>query len=169
MMILLAVVTHVMPYLDSEGVAKSTATLVATFIPLLSIIGRLGFGWLGDVLDKRYIMAGIFGLLGVGLLAFSYVQLRWLVLPFLFVFSTAYGGASTLRGAILREYFGRGSFGRIFGVMMGIASIGAIIGPSIAGWTFDTLGSYHLIWLAFAGTMGISAILMVTIKPPRPW
>ena len=165
MMAVMAVITHVMPYLQSEYVSKSTAALVAAFVPMLSIIGRLGFGWLGDVFDKRYVMAGTYSLVGVGLLAFSYVQLRWLILPFLIVFSPAYGGGTTLRGAILREYFGRASFGRLLGIMMGIVSIGAIIGPSIAGWNFDTSGSYHPIWLAFAGTMGISVILIATVKP----
>jgi sugar phosphate permease len=166
MMAITAVVTHVMPYLRSEGIPRSSAGLVATFIPLLSIIGRLGFGWLGDVFDKRYLMAGIFLLMGLGLLAFSYIQLSWLIFLFLIIFSPAYGGGVTLRGAIVREYFGTASFGRTLGIMMGITSIGVIIGPSLAGWTFDTLGSYRLIWLAFAATMGISVILTATIKPP---
>ena len=87
----------------------------------------------------------------MGYSCLAFVELTWLISPFLIVFPPAYGGGSTLRGAILREYFGRASFGRILGIMMGIVSIGAIIGPSIAGWTFDTLGNYHPIWLAFAG------------------
>ncbi|GAI13917.1 unnamed protein product, partial [marine sediment metagenome] len=72
MMIAMAVITHVMPYLGSLNIPRSRAALVATSIPLLSIIGRLGFGWLGDIFDKRYVMAGAYSLVGIGILAFSY-------------------------------------------------------------------------------------------------
>ena len=50
-----AVITHVMPYLSSIGIARATSSLMAGAIPLFSISGRLGFGWLGDKLDKRQI------------------------------------------------------------------------------------------------------------------
>jgi MFS family permease len=163
-MVITAVTTHVMPYLSSLGMSRSRATLVATSIPLLSIIGRLGFGWLGDIFDKRYIMAGIFVFMGAGLLAFSYVQMTWLIFPFLILFPLSWG-AMVLRGSILREHFGMASFGRLLGIIMGIATIGRLIGPSLAGWTYDNLGSYHPIWLIFAGMTIIPVILMLTLKP----
>ena len=164
MMVCLAVITHVMPYLSSLNISRSKAALVATSIPLLSIIGRLGFGWLGDVFDKRYVMAGAYSLVGIGILAFSYAQTTWLIFPFL-VFYPLSWGAVVLRGAIIREYFGMAFFGKIFGIMMGIAAIGGIVGPFLAGRTYDTLGSYHPIWLIFAGISIVPVILMLTMKP----
>jgi len=164
MMIAMAVITHVMPYLSSLDISRSRAALVATSIPLLSIIGRLGFGWLGDIFDKRYVIAGAYLLAGVGILAFSYVQTTWLIFPFLILFPLSWG-ALVLRGVILREYFGRASFGKIFGIMMGIATVGGVMGPFLAGWTYDTLGSYHPIWLIFAGIPIIPVILMLAMKP----
>ncbi len=163
MMIAIAVITHVMPYLSSLGVSRSRAVLVATSIPLLSIIGRFGFGWLGDNFDKRYVTAGAYSLCGLGLLAFSYIQTTWLIFPFLIFFPLSWG-SSALRGAIVTEYFGITSFGKIIGVVMGIAAVGSIVGPFLAGWTYDTLGSYHLIWLVFAGISVIPVILMLTMK-----
>ncbi|MFC1893060.1 MFS transporter [Chloroflexota bacterium] len=50
-----AVITHVMPYLSSIGIARSTSSIIASATPLASIGGRLGFGWLGDRLDKRWL------------------------------------------------------------------------------------------------------------------
>jgi len=162
--VITAVITHVMPYLSSLGMSRSRAALVATSIPLLSIIGRFGFGWLGDIFDKRYVMAGIFVLMGAGLLAFSYVQVTWLIFPFLVLFPLTWG-AMVLRGSMIREYFGMASFGRVFGMMTGIATVGRLMGPSLAGWTYDTLGSYQPIWLIFAGMAIIPVILMLTLKP----
>jgi OFA family oxalate/formate antiporter-like MFS transporter len=163
-MTLAAVVTHVMPYLSSTGMSRATTGLVAGGIPLVSIVGRFGLGWLGDVLDKRYVMAMAFFLMSFGMLAFGYVQVIWPVFLFLLLFSSGSGGGMVLRGAILREHFGRGSLGKLLGITMGSASIGGIIGPTVAGWAFDTWGSYHLIWFVFCGTICLAIGLILKIR-----
>jgi len=164
MMIVAAVVIHVMPYLSSLGLPRITAGLVAGAIPLSSIIGRFFFGWLGDVFDKGHVMAWTFCIISLGMLAFCYVHVIWIAFVFLLLFSPGYGGATVLRGAILREYFGRNSFGKMIGITMGSASIGGIIGPTAAGWAFDTFGSYHLIWLVFCGLSSLAIYLALKIK-----
>ncbi|NVM25470.1 MAG: MFS transporter [Desulfobacterales bacterium] len=164
MMTLAAVVIHIMPYLSSVGMSRATAGLVAGAMPLFSIIGRFGFGWLSDVIEKRHVMAMTFLFMGVGMLAFCYVHVMWVVYLFLLVFSSGYGGSMVLRGSILREYFGRDSFGKMIGITMGSASIGGIIGPTLAGWTFDTLGSYHVVWLVFCGIIGLAMTIVLRIR-----
>jgi sugar phosphate permease len=164
LMIFMTVITHVMPYLSSLDISRSRAAFVATSIPLLSIIGRLGFGWLSDNFDKRYVMAGAYSLAGAGILAFSYVQTTWLIFPFLIFFSLSFG-AVVLRGVIVREYFGMAFFGKLLGIIGGIAAVGGVLGPFLAGWTYDTLGSYHPIWLIFAGISIVPVILMLAMKP----
>lgn len=163
-MALAAVVTHVMPYLSSVGISRASAGLVAGAIPLFSIIGRFGLGWLGDILNKKYVMAMALLSMSLGMLAFGYVQVTWLLFLFLVLFSSGSGGSMVLRGAILREYFGRDSLGKILGITMGFASIGGIIGPTLAGWVFDTLGSYHLIWFVFCGIIGLAIGLILKIR-----
>jgi MFS family permease len=69
-----------------------------------------------------------------------------------------------LRGSILREYFGRSSFGKMLGIVMGSASIGGIIGPTLAGCVFDSVGSYNSIWIAFSGFTVIAILLVLRIK-----
>jgi MFS family permease len=159
-----AVIIHVMPYLGSVGVPRATAGIVAGAIPLFSIIGRFGLGWLGDVFDKKYVMVWALFLMGLGMLAFCYVQVTGVVFLFLLLFAPGYGGAMVIRGAILREYFGRDSFGKMIGILMGFGSIGGIIGPTLAGWVFDTLGSYNIIWLVFCGIIGLAIWLMLRIR-----
>ncbi len=160
MIIVTAVVTHVMPYLSSIGIPRATAGWITAAIPLSSIIGRIGFGWLADIFEKKHIMALAFLLMGLGMLAFCYIQIQWVIFLFLLLFPPSFGGMTVLRGAILREYFGRGSFGKMLGMVMGSASLGGIVGPPLAGWVFDTWRSYHFVWVAFAG-MGTLGLLLV--------
>jgi MFS family permease len=46
------------------------------------------------------------------------------------------------------------------------ASLGGIIGPTLAGWTFDTLGSYRPIWFALCGLALLGALTAMRIRPP---
>ena len=70
-----------------------------------------------------------------------------------------------LRGAILREYFGRDSFGKLIGIIMGSGSIVGIIGPTLAGWFYDTLGNYRLVWFVFFILLIAGIALILKIKP----
>ena len=154
-----------MPYLSSIGVPRASAALVAAAVPLVSLIGRFGFGWLGDMFDKRYLMAITYFLTGVGMIALSFASTGAVIFIFVAFFAIALGGGVTLRGAMLSDYFGRASFGRALGIIMGASAIGGIIGPTLAGFTFDTTGSYRLIWLVYCGLTAISIAMILMLKP----
>ena len=164
MMTLMAVFTHVMPYLSSVGMQRASASIIAGAIPVLSIIGRFGFGWLGDYYDKKHVMMLTLGLIILGILTFSFMHMRWMIIPFLLLFPLGHGGSMVLRGSILREYFGRNSFGKMIGIIMGSSSIGGIVGPTLAGWSYDTWGSYQHIWYVFAGLLIIAFIFTSGLK-----
>jgi len=158
---------HVMPYLGEMGMSRVTAGVVAAGIPLFSIIGRILFGWLGDRYDKRYTLASAYLGISLGMFVFCYVETEWLSLIFLLLFSTGYGGGMVLRGSVVRDYFGRTSFGKNAGVIAGVGSIGGVIGPTLAGFVFDSLGSYYPVWIAFGILIGFSGWLTLKIKKPE--
>jgi MFS family permease len=162
-----AVVIHVMPYLSHVGISRPTASLVAAAIPLCSIAGRFGFGWMADVFEKKYVMAMTYFLMGIGLVAFCYVQVKWFMFLFLLLFPLGLGGSMVLRGVILRDYFGTSSFGTMLGIVSGSASIGAIIGPTLAGWVFDTLRNYQFAWLALIVLIALAILMILGIKKPK--
>jgi len=169
MLLTSAVVTHVMPYLTSIGIARAAASLTAGALPLASIGGRLGFGWLGDKFDKRGMAATAFVLMAAGLLSFGYLNSgwTWLLLPFLVLFSTGWGGSVTMRATLLREYFGRSKFGKFHGFVMGVSMLGAMTGAPLAGWVFDKWGTYQWIWLAFAGVAAVALAIVMAIPPVK--
>ena len=164
-LIVSAVVTHVMPYLSSIGISRAISSFVAAAIPLLSTGGRIGFGWLGDKLNKRWVIAGVFAMISLGLLSFGYTSTggAWLLVPFLILFGISYGSTTVLRGALVQEYFGRGRFGTILGFMVGIMHLGTIVGPPLAGWVFDNWGSYYAIWFVLAGVAVVALIIVATM------
>jgi len=166
-MMLSTVVTHVMPYLSSINIPRARSSLIAMAIPLASISGRLGLGWLGDRLDKRRVIAAAFAMICGGLICFAFAspEATWLLVLFLILFGIGYGGNNTLRGSAIREFFGRSNFGAIHGLVIGIMMLGSITGPPLAGWVFDNWGSYQPIWFVFTGLAVVGILLALTTPP----
>ncbi len=165
-MLVSSVITHIMPYLSSIGVDRTRAGLAAMMLPIMSISGRAGFGWLADRFDRRRVVAIAFGLITVGLLCFGSAPGTglWLLIPFLFFFGVGYGGSTGTRPAIVSEYFGRAKFGTLFGLIIGISALGGIFGPFIAGWVYDTWSSYQGVWLAYTGLSVAAALLIINVS-----
>jgi MFS family permease len=87
-----------------------------------------------------------------------------MIYVFLFFFSNGFGGIATLRGALLREYYGKNNFGKYLGIMMGFGACGGIIGPTTAGCLFDLTGSYYFVWLALSVLIGLAIVLILRIE-----
>ena len=166
MMAIYSVITHCMPHLGSAGLPRTAAGIVAAAIPVVSILGRFGFGWLGDLFDKRYMLAGTLCLAGLGIGVFCFVEKRWTIPIFVLLFSSGFGGGIVVGRALVREYFGRDSFGKMIGILMGAGAVGGMIGPTLAGWIFDTAGNYRLIWLFYVAVLAIAVGLTLKIRRP---
>jgi len=167
LMAIYSVSTHVMPYLSSIGLMRTSSSLVATAIPLVSLAGRFGFGWLGDRLNKKRLVIASLVMTAFGLAAFEFAGVAgtWLLVLFLLLFGIGYGGAAAMLAVLSRYYFGRSSFGTILGFMQGVMIFGSIGTPTVTGWVFDTWGSYRNVWLVFGMIAVAGAILMATIPP----
>jgi sugar phosphate permease len=164
-MVTIAVTTHVMPYLSSIGIPRVTSSLVAMAMPLVNIAGRLSFGWFGDRFEKRRATAIGMALLGSSMLLFSYIDIAgtWLMITFIIVFGIGYGGPVPMSAALMREYFGRASLGTVLGLATGVAYVGSWIGTPLAGWIYDTYGSYQGAWFILAGVGFAGMVSFITI------
>lgn len=67
---------------------------------------------------------------------------------FLLLFPIGFGGA------MIQSYFGR-----LIGLVMGASAIGGLIGPTMAGYLFDTTGRYSFTWIL----LGIAALSSVAL------
>ncbi|MGQ9571691.1 MAG: MFS transporter [Dehalococcoidia bacterium] len=164
----LAIIIHVVAYLDeAAGFTQQGAALVAMGIPSVSLIGRLGFGWLADYVNKQRLLAATFLLQGLGILIFANLHSPWQAVPFLLVFAPGWGGAIPVLPALQAEYFGLRAFGGIQGLLLGIGTVGGIVGPVFAGSVYDMTDTYRPAFLAVAlTTLAASLAVLMMGRPP---
>ncbi len=163
-----AVMVHVMPYLESVEVSSTLAATVVTGITISSLIGRLGFGLLGDFANKKYLITIGITLQAIGVFIFSFVDSDklWLIIPFLLTYAPGFGATVPLRLALLADYFGSRNYGTIIGIMTLVSMAGGLASPIVAGWIYDATGSYQLAWQLFALITIPALPLMMLAKPP---
>ncbi|MEJ2739364.1 MAG: MFS transporter, partial [Dehalococcoidia bacterium] len=160
----LAVTTNIMPYLSSIGIDRNSASFLVTGLVVGGLTGRLGFGWLGDRLNKKYVAVTGIVLVGFSLLLFVYAvpAAEGIIVPAIIIFSLGYGGAVTMQSVLLKDYFGARNLGSILGFSIGITRIGTIVGPPLASWLYENFHNYNIAWLILVGFLCISTLIHLT-------
>jgi MFS family permease len=164
-----AIIVHIVPYLESIHVSSTQASIAVALLTLCSLLGRLVFGFLGDFRDKRYLITIAVALQVIGIFLFSIIEAdkTWLIGAFLLIYGLGYGGPIPIRPALQADYFGTKSFGTILGLMSLVTMMAGLVSPVVAGWIFDTTGSYKTAWQIYTLITLPAVPLMLLAKPPK--
>jgi sugar phosphate permease len=158
-----AIIVHQVVYVtEATGLSDEQAAVVAMLMPVISLAGRLGFGWLADYREKRQVLAASYALLGLGILLLAAAREPWQLLFFLLVFSPGWGGSIAVQPAFQAESFGLRAFGALQGLAFTVSTLGSVAGPIFAGWVHDSTDTYRnaFVVLAIASLAAAPAILM---------
>jgi MFS family permease len=153
-------ITHQVAFAVDIGIDRVAAAGAVGLLCAFSIPGRLGFGKLGDIMDKRYVM-----MMAASLQVLAFViLLRTTNLTMLYIYScligVSIGGLTPILPGLLADYFGGSHFGTIYGASGMVNTLGLMIGPVYGGWIFDTAGSYHLAFLSGIILTSLAVVLV---------
>jgi MFS family permease len=76
------IIIHQIPHLRSSGISLEWAATVLGAVGVVSVTGRLGFGWMGDLFEKRYLIMLCLALQCIGVLICAHLQYWWQVILF---------------------------------------------------------------------------------------
>lgn len=162
---------HQVAYLVDHGVPAITAAGVAGAVGLVSIAGKIGWGWLSDRTGRELAYGLAFGCVvaSIGALALAGLQPTSLRLYFYAVLiGLGYAVMAPVPPAVASDLFGGPGFSTIFGALYLAMCLGLAGGTWSAGEIFDRTGSYALaLWLALV-TAVLSPALLWIVAPRRP-
>lgn len=165
------VTLHVIPFLTDMGIDKIAAGGMMSMMSFISIPARFLSGVFADHVGKkflRFLLAGSFTLIAVGISIFLVAPHLASVYVMLILYGLGYGSITPLIIFILGRYFGRKAFGSIFGVCMVIQAPASLLAPSYSGWVYDTTGSYAGAFMVFVAFSALVALALCFASAPQP-
>ena len=144
---LYSVMMHQVQHAIDVGFDVAAASRAFGLVGLLSMLGKFCWGAVSDYIGRE--LAYSLGMLSVVIAILLFMSLdnpsqSWILWSFAFFFGLGYGAAQPLYAAMIADLFQGNSLGKIMGVIVAISGVGSAIGPPLAGYIFDTTGSYQL-------------------------
>jgi MFS family permease len=159
--------THIVPHAIDLGINQVQAASILSFTGGASILGTLLMGRASDSIGRKpAIMISVL-LMAVAMLWVVWSYTLWMFYLFAIVFGFSYGGISSPVNALIGDVFGTRHLGVIMAVLSAPFSIGAAVGPALAGYIFDISGSYVFAFLAGMVAALITAILALFLRVPE--
>jgi MFS family permease len=160
------IMAHIVLHAIGLGISPISAANILATIGGLGIVGRIVFGSAGDRFGNKQVL--IIGFILMAAVLFWLVPAKevWGLYLFAAVFGFAFGGCATSESPLVAELFGLSSHGLILGAinLLGF-TLGAAVGPLIAGYIFDTTSSYQLAFIICAAMSVVGLILTVFLSP----
>jgi predicted MFS family arabinose efflux permease len=151
---------HMPSYLKDQGMSPEVATYALALIGLFNVFGTYAAGSLGQRLAKRHILAAIYLLRSVAIVAFLWAPLTPMSV---YVFSAVMGvlWLSTVppTNAVVAQIFGVQYLSMLGGFVFFSHQIGSFLGVWLGGLLYDSTGSYDIVWW-IAVALGIFAALV---------
>jgi len=158
-------IAHAIPLLTDRGISTQVATSVLAVIGIALIAGRLLAGYLLDRVFAPYIAFAFFAIPIVGIAILKVSSETSGALTGIFLIGLGLGAEVDLIAFLLSRYFGLKSFGKLYGCLFMLFSVGTGVGPLVMGRSYDLTGSYNMATSIFCGGLIVSALLMLLLGP----
>lgn len=159
------VAVHLPAYIVDLGLDPSLGATALGLIGFFNIIGTWGCGALGARFSKKGLLSLLYILRSAVIIIFllapkteTSILLLAVGLGFLWL------GTIPLTSGLVAQIFGPRYMTTLFGIVFFSHQLGSFAGVWLAGWAFDTMGSYDIVWHAAIVFGLISAVLHLPIN-----
>jgi MFS family permease len=158
---------HFIPYVTDLGITPTAAATAVGLMGAFSIPGRLLAGPLSDRIGwKKTITLSLFGMT-VAAVWLLFSRSEWMLYCFAFIFGIFWGARSTALNGALGAFFGTRLLGELIGITTASGNLLAAFVPYLAGYIFDAVGSYSIVFISLAVLLLGVSLLSTTLKKPH--
>jgi len=157
---LMFISVHFPAYLLDQRMTPETGMTALALIGLFNIFGSYAWGWLGGHYTKKYLLSALYFIRAVAIALFVLLPLSP---ASVYLFAGTIGflwlGTVPLTNGLIAQVFGVQYLSTLGGSAFLFHQTGSFLGVWLAGYLFDTSGSYGLMWVLTIG-MGVVAALL---------
>ncbi len=141
------VAVHLPAFVKDQNLPFWVGGWALAFIGIFNVLGTLYFGYLGDKLSKKNLLALLYSLRSLLFLVFIFMPKTELtVLVFACLLGILWLSTVPLTSGLITVVFGPYYMSMLYGWAFFVHQIGSFIGSWIGGRLFDIYGSYDLMW-----------------------
>ena len=151
---------HLPAFVTDAGLSATHGMTALALIGLFNIVGTLGAGYLGGRFSKKYLLSTIYSIRAVLITMLIALPLTPVTL---YVFACGIGllwlGTVPLTNGLVGQIFGMRYMAMLASIVFFGHQIGSFVGVWLAGYLYDTTGSYNGAFIASIG-LGVFAALV---------
>jgi MFS family permease len=156
---------HIPAHVQDLGFSLADGANILAVITGSSMFSRIGMGRVADRIGNRKAFMISFAVTTISLLWGLAAHELWALYLFSFAFGVGWGNQAVLRFSLTSEVFGIASLGLVMGIMGVAESVAATFGSYWAGYIFDVLGSYQLVFWLGVGISSMGILLAWLLRP----
>jgi MFS family permease len=158
---------HMVPYATDKGFSSQTAASALGLMTGISIFARLGYGYLADRFEIRYLIMISFFFLAGGMIILSAANSVWMLYTFSLVFALGIGGIIVLLNLVPVRSFGQAHYAEMLSYLHVALLVGAALGPPSMGYIFDVTGDYYWAFIPGIVLVLLAAIAVSFARAPQ--
>jgi MFS family permease len=161
------IVTHQIAHAVDVGYAKVFAASIFGLMGVISIGGRILFGYLADVMRREMVFTAVQIISAIGVLALLAVDdssTTWLLYVYAVCYGLGQGSRALVLSAISADIFHGKHFGAIFGFFTFSIGLGGAVGAWLGGFLFDVTGSYTIPFWASLASLFVSVFIVLASR-----
>jgi MFS family permease len=159
------IIVHIVPHATDLGISPAAAANILGGLSAGLLMGSLVMGFGADRIGTtRAFIICFVPMLAVLLLLLPVTE-PWMLGLLVFLMGCGNGGAAALTSSMFAEQFGMKSHGLILGFCSLTSAVGGAVGPFMAGYIFDTKGSYQWAFLLCGALIVTGLAISLWLKP----
>jgi len=159
------VAIHLPAFVKDENLPFWVGGWALALIGIFNVIGTIYFGYLGDRLSKKNLLALLYILRGLLFLIFIFLPKTELtVLVFACLLGILWLSTVPLTSGLITVVFGPYYMSMLYGWAFFVHQIGSFLGSWIGGRLFDNYGSYEMMWWICVALGFVAALLHIPIS-----
>ena len=159
------VAVHLPAFIEDEKLPFWVGGWALALIGLFNVVGTIYFGYLGDRLSKKNLLALLYSLRGLLFLIFIFLPKTELtVLVFSCILGILWLSTVPLTSGIITVVFGPYYMSMLYGIAFFSHQVGSFLGSWLGGRLFDTYASYDLMWWICVALGFLAAFMHMPIK-----
>jgi len=161
------VTAHQVAYLKDIGFSPIVAAIALGLIPGMSILGRLGFGFLGVRFEVRHLAIVSFIIQVTALIILLTTKTLLLIFIYATLFGISNGALVVALPTFIGAYYGRTHYAQILGLIFPLAIVGEAAGPILAGAINDAMGTYIPAFAIITSFSTVGLLCAILAYPPK--